>query len=166
MANIEQVTGEYIDGNFDSSDIQPMFDLISLVTSVAEDMLDWYDDSTDSLEEGNDWLVWLSGATSQSRSFSDKDLAERTEFTEWMDEIDFDYQTYFNRSNGVVTSIKGDYEVSEVVELLTLEVENVSSQAEQVSLFTNALIGDLADGNSELMNMLDTIRATAKGHIR
>ncbi|MEW4486734.1 hypothetical protein AB1L42_01550 [Thalassoglobus sp. JC818] len=166
MSTIEVVTGSYIDGELNDVDIDPMFALIELVSDVAEDFLSWYEETTDFLEESNDWMVWLSGVTAQGRSFSDESLSERTEFTEWLDSIGFDFKQYFNTSSSITTKIKSDYEVSEVLELLSLEIESLSSHTDQVSLFSNALIGDVEDGNNEFMNIVDTLRSSARGHIR
>ena len=166
MSSISAVKGSYIDGELNDADVDPMFALLELVSDVAEDFLTWYEDTTDFLEESNDFMVWFSGVTATTKDFSDESLADRTAFTEWLDNVGIDKSSYFNTSNGITTKVKSGTDLPGVLDLLSLKIESLSSHTDQVSLFSNALIGDVEDGNNEMMNILDTMRSAGRGHVR
>lgn len=166
--SVPQVTPSTFDGELNDDDLDPLFGLISVMAFVAEDFTDWYTQTASNLETASGWFNWFGESFDGTSLESDALDSEVTGFTSWMNQIGFNYTKYFNTNDDAteVTGINGDYKNSEIGELLALEVEAISSDADQASLLTTGLIGDFNDGTEELINLIDTLRSAWRGHIR
>lgn len=159
------------DGNLTDRDIDPIFELYNVLAESSEELVDWYTQTVDELETASDWLTWLGAATTEGRGLGDESEADRVAFTSWMNEVGFDYTKYFDEtttSSGQlsVDGISSSYEVSEVNELMAIEVEVVSTDAEQAKALSTAVLSNFSDTATELTSLIDTLRSAARGHIR
>lgn len=167
--SVSGVTNSTFNGELTDDDFDPMFELVSVMADLSEEFIDWYAEAAENLETGSNWLTWFAEET------DDRDVegerSETVDFTEWMDSIGFNYTKYFKTSTTddgelYVTDIRSDYKNSEVNELLALEVEAVSNDAEQAKAITTGMIDNFNNGSKELINMIDTLRSAGRGHVR
>lgn len=164
------VTTVSVDGELNDQDLDPLFTFISVIADVAEDFVEWYDDAADATKAASEWQSWISEALNDGASLTDEPESERKAFTSWLEQTGFDYTTYFDviSSTGVIRKVNSTYEddLPGLLNLIGLQVQTVSTNAEQVSLFTRAMVDDYAKGSSEMKNLVDSYRSAGRGHIR
>ena len=173
MGSVGSATGVTFDGEVTTDDYDPMFALLNVLADVSLDFVDWHGETTDFFTTSGDMVNWISEAAATGRNISDENHGELVAFTSWMETIGFDFQKYFSSTNYVdingpgvkVTSIRSKYKVSEVLELLGIEVDTISTNTQQVALFTEAITGDYSDVVDEIVNLIDGARDSARGHI-
>lgn len=168
MSAIGDVTTVSVDGELNDEDYDPLFSFVYVLANTAEDFTAWYEDSANDLEIASEWMSWISRAVADGKDISDESTQDLIDFTSWLDQTGLDYTKYFNTNDDgtMVEEIKSNYKRTEVTELIGLEVEAMSSDLTQVSLYTNAVIDDFATGNDELMSIIESFRSTGRGHIR
>lgn len=149
------------------SDFNPIYDLIEVIAEVAEDITGWYEDVVGLSTEGADWVNWFNAATSGGSSLEDQDASERSEFTDWLNTISFHPKYFKFSSSGIVKKINkdADYKSSDVLELLSIQLEALSTNASQVLIFTEALIDDYNDSSQEVKDLVDSLRSAGEGHV-
>lgn len=159
-------TASYVDGDLTDADFDPLLELYLVVGDVTEEMYDWYDEVTDLLDTGTDYLTWFaetcSGGGSAKNNYKDAPYAEREEFIEWLDSLSFDSK--YITVSGFGNADKWDFD--SVYELISLEVESLSTNCSQSLTFLETLIGKYEDNASEIKSCISSLRSAARGHIR
>jgi hypothetical protein len=164
--SLSSITSASFDGDLTDSDFNPIYDLIAVIGEVAEDVTEWYEETVDKASTGADWLNWLREAAAGDNTLSGQDVTEREEFTAWLDTLSFSPKYFEHNDDGTVKKINSDdYETSEVLELLSVQVDTLSTNANQVLIFTEALIDDYGDSNTEVKDLCDAVRSAALGHV-
>lgn len=159
------VTDTNFDGDLTDEDIDPLFSLFNILSDVSEEVVDWYEQRAEDFEVASEWYNWLGEATSNHRTL-DKDESERIEFTEWLNYIGFDYDKYFDVNDDIITARDADYANDEVMQLIALAVESISSDTDQSSLIASAVIDDFNGAADELGSFIDTFLSTGRGHLQ
>lgn len=164
--SLSSVTSATFDGDLTDSDFNPLYDLINIIGEVAEDMTEWYQDSVDRTSIGAEWLNWMRESTAGGNKINEQDYAERTEFSSWLNTLSVSPKYFRFDNQDVVSGIVSDYKTEDILELLSIQLDTLSTNASQVLIFTEGLINDYNDSSQELKDLTDALRSAGKGHVR
>ena len=159
--SVASATSTSFDSDLTDADFNPMYDLLVIVGAVAEDITDWYSETTDIVDTGTDWENWFSENISGDNSYGDAPYADRVDFVDWLETLSFNAdKTYVS-----VSGISSKYKASEVLELLSVKVNTLSTNAAQVLVFTEALINNYTEAAEQMRDMIDDLRSAGRGHV-
>ena len=160
--SVSSTTSVYLDGDLTDTDFNPLYDLLVVIGSVAEDITDWYTETTDIADTGADWINWLSENISGDNSYSDADYDERADFVEWLETLSFNASTTYVTASEIKSS---KCSADELLELVSVKVNTLSTNADQVLVFTEAVINSYTESADELRDLVDDLRSAGRGHV-
>lgn len=162
--SVTSTTNAAFNGDLTDSDFNSLYNLIAIVSQVAEDLTIWYEDTVDIASTGAEWLNWLREASASNIKSQDYD--ERVGFTSWLNTLSFSPKYFDHNDDGIVSGIASGQKTSEVLELLSIKVDTLSTNASQVLIFTQSLIDDYSESSKEVKDLCDAMRNAGQGHIR